>query len=172
MTRWQRTAHRLRQLFEGTVATAIVTALGFFDDWVFGPIVASLAALLPPILTFAITTVAYGFLQYGASLWLVSRWNEWIEGENGRRLQARLQKWRQGRITRHAVGWVTSGSIWWFGLASIIFATVDVVAIFQLSSDESLPRRRIAISAAVYGTWCAALWTAAGYGLGKGIRSA
>jgi hypothetical protein len=171
MTNGQRIVQRLREVLEGAIATAIVTGLGFFDDSTVGAIVISLAALLPAILTFAITAVVYPFVQYGASLWLVNRWNEWIGGKNGRRIETRLEKWRRGRITRHAVGWVTNASIWWFVFASIIFATVDVVAIYQLSSEKPLPRHRIAVSAAVYGIWCAALWTAAGYGIGTGIRS-
>jgi len=166
------TRQRVRSVVGGSLATVIVTALGFFDDWTVGPIVIALAAVLPALATFAITAVVYGFVQYGASLWLVRGWDEWMKSDDGRRFAARLQKRRQGRITSRAVQWITHGSIWWFVVGSVILATVDVVAILQLTSAESVPRPRIMVSAAVYGTWCAALWTAAGYGIGKGISLA
>jgi hypothetical protein len=163
---------RAKGALEGTIAGAIVTALGFFDDVTVGPIVIALAAYLPALATFAVTAVVYSLVQYWASLWLIHHWDEWIEGENGRRFEDRLQKWRQGRFTRRAVDGVTSASTGAFVIASIAFATVDVVAIWKLSTETPMPRRRVALSAVVYGTWCAALWTATGYGIGIGIRSA
>jgi hypothetical protein len=48
---------------------------------------------------------------------------------------------------------------------------VDVVAIWNLSSKVPLPQRKVTLSAVVYGTWCAALWTATGYGISVGIDS-
>src|SRR5581483_6971488 len=158
-------AGRLKRVFEATFAGAIVTALGFFDDVTVGPLVIVLA-------TVAVTAVVYGLVQYWASVWLIRNWDTWISGENGERFEKRLEKWRQGRLTRKAVEGVTSSSTWKFALASVILATVDVVAIWNLSTKEQMPRRRVMLSAAVYGTWCAALWTAAGYGIGVGIRSA
>jgi hypothetical protein len=165
-------AHRLKTVVNGTIAGAIVTVIGFFDDAAIGPIVAALAAVLPWLLTFAITAVVYSLVQYWASVWLSRHWAEWIHSERGRRAEARLEKWRQGRVLGRVVKGVTSGSIWWYAVASLAFAAVDVVAIWNLSSATPIPRRRILVAAVVYGTWCAVLWTSAGYGVGLGIRSA
>jgi hypothetical protein len=66
---------------------------------------------------------------------------------------------------------VTKGSLVGYTLASVVLAAVDVVAIWNLSSKEPLPQRNVTLSAAVYGTWCAALWTATGYGISVGINS-
>ena len=165
-------ANRVKGVLDATVAGAIVTALGFFDDLTVGPIVIGLAAVLPALATFAVTAVVYSLVQNWASRWLIDHWDQWISGDNGRRFEKRLEKWREGRVTRRAVEWVTSGSIWQYALASIILATVDVVAIWRISTKGEIPQRRVVLSAAVYGTWCAALWTAAGYGIGVGIRSA
>ena len=164
-------ARRFKGALDATVAGAIVTVLGFFDDVTIGPIVIGLSAVLPALATFLVTAVVYSLVQYGASEWLIHHWDEWIHGENGRRFEARLQKWRQRRITRRAVEGVTKGSIIGYALASVVLAAVDVVAIWNLSSKEPLPQRKVALSACVYGTWCAALWTATGYGISVGINS-
>lgn len=162
---------RLKGVFDATVAGAIVTVLGFFDDVTIGPIVIGLSAVLPALATLVGTAVVYSFVQYGASDWLIRHWDEWIAGDKGRRFEVRLEKWRQGRLTRRAVKGVTKGSALGYALASVVLATVDVVAIWNLSSKEPLPQRKLTLSAIVYGTWCAALWTATGYGIGVGIRS-
>jgi hypothetical protein len=162
---------RLKAALDATVAGAIVTVLGFFDDVTIGPIVIGLSAVLPALATFVGTALVYSLVQYGASEWLVHHWDEWIHGENGRRFETRLQKWRQRRITQRAVESVTKGSILGYALASVVLAAVDVVAIWNLSSKEPLPQRNVTLSAAVYGTWCAALWTATGYGISVGINS-
>jgi hypothetical protein len=154
------------------VATgAFVTMIGFFDDFTVGPIVIALAAVLPALLTFAITAGFYSLVQYAACRWLLRRWDAWISG-NGRRLEGRLEKWRKGRILKYPVNWITHGSIFWFGLASVIFASVVVVAVAQLASDEPVPHRRVILSSAIYGIWFAALYTSIGYGVGEGTRSA
>ena len=162
---------RLKGVLDATIAGAIVTVLGFFDDVTIGPIVIGLSAVLPALATFVGTAVVYSLVQYGASEWLIHHWDEWIQGENGQKFEARLQKWRQGRITRRAAEDVTKGSLIGYVFASIVLAAVDVVAIWKLSSKEPLPQRNVALSAWVYGTWCAALWTATGYGISVGINS-
>jgi hypothetical protein len=172
LTGWRRVGHRLKNVLDGTIAGAIVTVIGFFDDSTVGPIVVALAAVLPALLTFAITAVVYSLVQYWASMWLSRHWAGWISSKRGRRAEARLEKWRQGRILGRVVRGLTSGSVWWYAVASLAFAAVDVVAIWNLSSDKPLPQRRILVAAVVYGTWCAVLWTSAGYGVGFGIRSA
>lgn len=154
-----------------TVAVgAFVAMIGFTDDFTVGPIVIALAAVLPALLTFAITAGVYSLVQYGACRWLLRRWDEWIHG-SGHRLERQLEKWRKGRILKYPVRWITHGSIFWFGLASVIFASVVVIAVAQLSSDEPVPHRRVILSSAIYGVWFAGLYTAVGYGVGEGVRS-
>lgn len=166
-----RAANRLRTAVNVTIAGAIVTVIGFFDDTFIGPVVVALAALLPAILTFAITAVVYSLVQYWASVWLVRHWNAWIQTDSGRRAEARLEKWREGRFLGPVVRGVTNGSVFWYGVASLAFAAVDIVGIWNLSSKEPISRRKIAVASAVYGTWCAVLWTSAGYGIGVGFGS-
>lgn len=168
----QQVGERLKSVLNSTIAAAIVTVIGYFDDLTVGPIVIALAAKLSALLTFAVTAVVYGFVQYWASIWLIDHWDEWIQGERGKRFEARLEKWRQGRLTQRLVEGVTGGSIFWYVVASLAFATVNIVGIWKLSTDEPMPQRRIVLSAVVYATWCAALWTAAGYGIHVGISSA
>jgi hypothetical protein len=168
----QQVGERLKSVLNGTIAAAIVTVLGYFDDLTVGPIVIALAVKLPVLLTFAVTAVVYGFVQYWASTWLIDHWDEWIQGESGKRFDARLEKWRHGRLTQRLVEGVTGGSIFWYVVASLAFAAVNMVGIWKLSTDEPMPQRRIVLSAVVYATWCAALWTAAGYGIHVGISSA
>jgi hypothetical protein len=167
----RRVSDRLKGVVNGTIAAAIVTVIGYFDDFTVGPIVVALAAELPAVLTFAITAVVYGLVQYWASEWLIRNWDAWVRGDSGRAFEARLQKWRQGRFTRRLVDGITSGSILWYVVSGLAFATVNIVAIWKLSTEEPLPQSRIVLSAAVYATWCAALWTAAGYGIHVGISS-
>jgi hypothetical protein len=162
---------RVKDVANGTIAAGIVTVIGYFDDVTVGPIVVALATKLPLALTFAVTAVVYGLVQYWASIWLIRHWDEWIQGESGRRFAARLEKWRQGRVTSRLVSWVTGSSVLWYVVASLAFATVNIVGIWKLSTTEPMPRWRIVLSAVVYATWCAALWTAAGYGIHVGLSS-
>jgi hypothetical protein len=170
-TTWMRTATRLKIAVNATIAGAIVTVIGFFDDTFIGPVVVALAAWLPALLTFAITAVVYSLVQYWASVWLVRHWNAWIQTDRGRRAEVRLEKWRGGRFLGPVVRGVTNGSIFWYGVASLAFAAVDIVGIWNLSSKEPISRRKIAVASGVYGTWCAVLWTSAGYGIGVGFGS-
>lgn len=167
MTPVRREARRALNIAVG----AFVAIIGFADDWTIGPIVVALGAVLPALLTFAVTAVAYSLVQYSACRWLLRRWSEWMDG-SGQRLERRLERWRNGRILRYPVRWITHGSVFWFGLASVIFASVVVVAVAQVSNDEPIPRRRVVLSSVVYGVWFAALYTAAGYGIGRGVRDA
>ena len=161
----------LKTVLNATIAGAIVTVIGFFDDTFIGPVVVALAALLPAVLTFAITAVVYSLVQFWASEWLVRHWAEWVRTARGQRAEARLEKWRDGRFLGPVVRGVTNGSIFWYGVASLAFAAVDIVGIWNLSSKAQISRRKIAIASAVYGTWCAVLWTSAGYGIGVGFGS-
>lgn len=167
----QQLGERLKGVVNGTIAAAIVTVIGYFDDLTVGPIVIALAAKVSALLTFAITAVVYAFVQYWASIWLIDHWDEWIQSKDGRRFEARVEKWRQGRFTQRLVETVTGASIFWYVIASLAFATVNIVGIWKLSTDEPMPQWRIVLSAVVYATWCAALWTAAGYGIHVGISS-
>jgi hypothetical protein len=156
-----------------TVAgVAFVGSIGFADDWTVGPIVIGLGAVLPAVPTFAISAVAYGLVQYGASRWMLRGWNDWLQRGHGRRIEQHLEKWRRGRIMRYPVRWITHGSPFWYGLASVIFAPVVVVAVAQLASEEPVPDRRVVLSSVIYGIWFAGLYTAIGYGIGTGVRSA
>jgi hypothetical protein len=159
----------VKDVADGTIAAGIVTVIGYFDDVTVGPIVIALAAKVSAPLTFAVTAVLYTFVQYWASIWLIRHWDAWIAGDGGRRFETRLEKWRQGRVTSRLVDGVTRGSTVWFVVASLAFATVNIVAIWKLSTAEPMPRSRIVLSAIVYATWCAALWTAAGYGIHVGL---
>jgi hypothetical protein len=132
--------------------------------------VIALAAFLPALVTFAVTAAVYGLVQYAACRWLLRRRDEWLEG-HGHRLERRLEKWRNGRVLKYPVRWITHGGILWYALASVIFSSVVVIAVAQLASAEPLPRRRVILSSAIYGTWFAALYTAVGYGIGEGVRS-
>ena len=167
----QHVGDRVKNFVNGTIAVAIVTVIGFFDDLTLGPVVIALAAKLPALLTFATAAVVYGLVQYWASIWLIRHWDEWIDSKNGLRFEARLEKWRQGRFMRRVIKGVTSGSIVWYVVASVAVATVNIVAIWKLLTDEPIPRSRLIMFASVYATWCAALWTAAGYGIHVGISS-
>ena len=57
---------RLKGALDATLARAIVTVLGFFDDVTIGPIVIGLSAVLPALATFVGTAVVYSLVQYGA----------------------------------------------------------------------------------------------------------
>jgi hypothetical protein len=168
----QRVRERVMGIVNGAIAGAITTVLGYFDDLTVGPLVIALAAKLPAAPTFAISAVVYGFVQHSASSWLIHNWDDWVQGEDGRRFKARLEKWRQGRFTQRLVQAVTSDSIFWYVVACLALATVNIVGIWKFSTDDPMPRSRIVLSAVVYSTWCAALWTAAGYGIRVGIDSA
>lgn len=162
------TGRAIRALLTTAIAT-FVGAIAFVDDLVIGPIVIALAAWLPALVTFAVAAGAYSFVTLWACEWMLRRWESWIAG-NGSRLERRFEKWRRGRLLKYPVRWIERGSTFWFALASVILGTVIVVAVARLSTGEPVPRRRVVVSAVVYGVWFAALYTAIGFGIGGGVR--
>jgi hypothetical protein len=75
--------------------------------------------------------------------WL-SLWDGWIAG-HGERVEARLEKLRSGRITRHPVEWVRRGSVGWFALAAILLNAVVAVAVARLVGGEPVGARRVRV---------------------------
>jgi hypothetical protein len=65
--------------FDTVVVGVFVATIGFADDWAVGPIVIALAAVLPALVTFAVTAAVYGLVQYAACRWLLRRRDEWLE---------------------------------------------------------------------------------------------
>lgn len=89
----------------------------------------------------------------------------------GPRLDRRLDKMRSGRVMRHPVAWITSGSDAWFGLAAALTNAITTVAVAHLVSGKPVSLRRVFIASASFSAFVAGLGAVLGLLLRDVIRS-
>lgn len=90
------------------------------------------------------------------------RMGSWATGP-GKRVEARLEKFRSGRIMRHPVEWVTRGTVW-FALAAALVNAISVTVAARVVGGKPIGARRITIGAVAYGTFFAGVYTLIGWG--------
>jgi uncharacterized membrane protein (Fun14 family) len=155
----------------GAIGT-LVAGYALFDVIPIAVIVVGLTAWFErPLVLFAITAVALIVLNVACCRWLQRHWDTWIEG-NGKRIEAKLDKMRKGRVMKHPVAWITRGSDWWYALATAIVNPIIVVVAARVVGGQPISERRIMIASVAYALPMAAVFTVTGYALGEALRAA
>jgi hypothetical protein len=159
----------VRRLTNGLVGAA-VSAYAFLDDLFLGPILVALAAWLPWYVTLVVAASVLVFVNIACCNWVQGSWESWIHG-NGARLEARLERMRNGRLLKYPIRWVTRDSTVWFTIAAGLIGTVIVVGVNRLIGGHSVGHRRVLFGSISYSVGFAATYSGIGLGLGDLIRA-
>lgn len=146
-----------------------VAAWAFLDPLV-ALVVVGLAAWTRPVVVFGVAAVVLAIINLAACNWLDRQWAVWVSG-HGERLEKRLEKMRNGRIMRHPVAWIASGSAFWFTLAAILVNAVVAVGCARIISGQPVGERRIRLAAITFSVFIAAFYAVVGWAVGDTIRA-
>jgi hypothetical protein len=130
-----------------------------------------LAAWLNALLVFAVALVVLTFVNGACCNWIEGRWDGWMAGGFGNRLNRKLEKMRSSSVMRHPVAWITRGSDAWFGLAAALTNAITTVAVAHLVTGESVSRRRVFIASASFSLFVAGVGSVFGFLLRDAIRA-
>jgi hypothetical protein len=102
--------------------------------------------------------------------WLDRHWDGWT-ARHGKRIEAKLQKMREGRIMSHPVRWVTGASDALYAVAAAITSGITAVSLARLIGGRPVGDRRVIVAAVSYGIFCSGLWALIGFLAGDVIRA-
>jgi hypothetical protein len=154
-----------RQTLIGT-AVAAWAAL----DPVVGIIIVLLAEWVGPLILFAASAVVLTIVNMAACSWLDRSWASFASGP-GKRLEKRLEKMRTGRVMKHPVAWIQTGSDRWFALAAVLTNAVSAVGIARIVGGKPVGQRRIRFASTSFSIFAAALFTLLGWLIAEGIQA-
>ena len=159
----------------GTVRTTamgtFIAIYGLFDTLLMGVPIVLLAAWLNPLLVFAVAAVGVTAADGLCCTWLDREWDRWFAG-SGRRLEAKLEHVRTGRLLRHPVDWIEHGSDGKFALGAAITNAIIATVISRLLTGAPVGPRRILLASFAYGAFFTGLYAFVGFLLGSALRVA
>jgi hypothetical protein len=149
--------HSASKAFIGTV----IAFYALFDTITLGVATTALAIVFNPLTVFVVAAVVITLINYACCTWIDREWGDWAAGP-GKKVEARLQKFRSGRIMSHPVEWVTRGTAW-FALAATLVNAISVTAAARVFGGKPIGARRITIGAVAYGIFFAGVYTLIGW---------
>jgi hypothetical protein len=163
-----RTGLTRRDKLIGTIVAAY--AIFDFDDPVW--LVVLIAAIfLNPLFVFVGAVALVLVFNLWACRWIDRKWDGWIAGERAQKIETKLAKMRTGRLMRHPVRWVTSGSSWLFAVGATIINPALVTVVARMLGGQRVGERKILVASLSYAIIESLLWTAIGYGAGEGASA-
>jgi len=148
----------------------VLVVLWWFSDAVVVIGVAALAAWLNPLIVFVVATIVLTAINLGCCNWIDRHWDGWM-ARYGKRFEKRLEKMRKGRVMRHPVAWITSGSGALFGLAAALTNAINAVVLGRLIGGQPVGERRALIAAVSFSIFGAGLGALIGFAAGDIIRA-
>lgn len=152
-----------------TLVGAGVVVWAFLDPLI-GIILVVLAAWLRPWVVFLVAAVVLTIINTALCSWLDRSWDPFVAGP-GKKLEARLEKMRRGRMMRHPVKWITDGSAFWYSLAAMLTNAITCVAIARVVGGEPIGERRVRLAAVSFSIFEAGLFVLIGWAMGDVIRA-
>ena len=155
-------------LEQGVIAAA-VGIYAFLDDLLLGPVLVAAAVLFPWYLVLAAAAGLFTFINIACCNWLQRRWDRWTHC-HGARLEARVEKFERGRLTRYPIRWIRRDSDVWVTIAAGFIGTVIVVGVIRLLRGPPVRHRRLIYASVAYSAGFAATYTGVGVGIGDLLR--
>jgi len=149
------------------VKTFIGAAIAFyavFDTITLGVATTALVIFVfNPLIVFVGAAVGITLLNYACCTWVDREWGDWVMGP-GKKVEAKLDRFRSSRVMRHPVDWVTRGSVVWFALAAMLINAIVVTVTARVVGGKPVGARRIRVAAVAYSIFFAAVYTLLGWG--------
>lgn len=153
----------------GTVVVGtLILIMMVFDAILFGLPIMGLAAWNRTLVVFVVSFAVLVALNIAACSWIERKWDAWVAGS---RVEARLQKIRDGKRAQRPIGWMNRGSDWWFGIAAAMLNAIQVIALSRLITGQRSSQRRLVIASVAYSLFIAGIFSLFGYALGDVIRA-
>jgi hypothetical protein len=114
------------------------------------------------LLVWAVAAALLFIINIAACGWIQREWDRWMSGSRAARFEARLQKWREGRL-RRVVNGVTGGSVGWFILSSVITNAIITVSLARLVSGKPVPGRKVLVTVVAFAILFSGLWAFVGW---------
>lgn len=89
------------------------------------------------LITFAIGAFVWSVVNLWVTGWINRRWDSWLSGS---KVEAHLNKIRDGKKVRRAVEWITRGSPLWFAIAAITLSAGQVIILFRIATGKATNR--------------------------------
>ena len=153
-------AHGVARTAHAAGIGTLIATYALADAYVIGLPLMLLAAWLNALDVFAVAAVVLIPVNIAACGWIDRQWDTWTTGEGGRRIEARLQKVRSGRILRHPAKWTTRASVGWFTLAAVLLNAVVAVALARVVGRKPVGPRKVRFAAVGDALFFAALFSA------------
>ena len=160
-----------RTTIRTTVMGTLVVIYGMFDTLLMGVPIVLLAAWLNPLVVFVVAGIGVTAADGLCCTWLDREWDRWFAG-SGRRLEAKLEHVRTGRLLRHPVDWIEHGSDGKFALGAAITNAIIATVISRLLTGAPVAPRRILLASFAYGAFFTGLYAFVGFLLGSALRVA
>lgn len=158
----------------GAVRTGAIASLVFLwwsvIETVYVLAVLVAAVFLPPLIVFVVGAALLLLIELGCCTWVDGNWGQWTS-RSGAAVEAKLRKWREGRVMRHPVRWITEGSAGLYVLAALITSPTAAVTVARVVGAQRVGRSRIVWTAVIYAIVVVAFLTAVGWGVHEGEQA-
>ncbi len=141
---------------------ALAVGYALVDAYVFGVPIAAIAIWGSVLVAFVAGAVLWTLANIAVCTWVDRDWTAFAAG-SGQKIEAKLQKARSSSVMSRAVGWIESGSAFWFGLAAVLINAFWVVAIARVITGSPVGERRIVVASAAYAVVWAGVFALIGY---------
>ena len=121
---------------------ALILAWQAFPDAVLVVGLSLLSLVIHPAIVLVLAFALYGAIDLVFCTWVDRHWDSWY-ARAGPKVRERIDKWRGGRVMRHVVGWITSGSAFLYGLAAFLASPVVLVTIARMIGGQEAGRARV-----------------------------
>ncbi len=153
------------------VFVAVAVSLWATLDGLTGIVVACIAAFTQPLIVFVAAAILFIVINTACCTWVDHHWGMWSEGR-GKFVEKRLEKMRKGRIMRHPVEWITSGSDRKFAYAAILTNAVVAVTLARIIGGQPVGEKGVRLASVSFSLFAAALFAFIGWAMGDALRAA
>ena len=163
-------AARSRRVSKAGLPVALVAAWFILNDFA-GLVAFAGAYFFNPVLVFFAAALTFGSIELVCCNWVDRNWDSWM-AKVGPSLDAKIRRWRQGRIMKHPVRWATGDSTRGFALAALLTSGLTVVTVARALGGQPVGRARIRVAVLCYALFVAGVFTVSGYLAGVGMSAA
>jgi hypothetical protein len=141
----------------GIVATLIV--LWFTaGDKLSAAAVVLLAVFVSVPIAAAAGIAFFSLVEFTCCVWIDENWAQW-EAKVSDKIRAKVERWREGRMLRHIVGWISGGSALMYIIAAVLTSPITTVTVARLIGGKTVGKSRILTACVAYSVFLVGIAT-------------